>query len=235
MVSHRRLTLPCTLLIAALILGAGSPVLAGTVLNPTPGTGSYAVLANGGFETGLANWPYTAGSGGGFASSNADSFLGDGSIVTNTLTNVTGEAAGYARQSDEFTVTGGETYVLSGFFNTLDIAGGKLYLDLSDVSFDLFVGSTMDDPINGTDWFFAWGEFTVPSTSTSMNLRVRVVRDSTRVIGELGYVDEVAVTPISQFRAPTSVVPLPSAALAGFGLLAVLGGLRHRRRSRGRA
>ncbi len=92
--------------------------------------------------------------------------------------------------------------MLSGFFYTAGMTHGSLSIDLADV------GSTsVSMPPLIRNWHFVWGEF----TPTLNNVRVRILRDTEVRLGELGYLDEIGITPLQFFRAPdVRTVPEPS-------------------------
>lgn len=189
------------------------------VLSPVEGTGNYDLVPNGDFDSGIGGWarintePY------GFMSwDSSDGFNGIGSITTDPTVPRTGPGFAYQRQ-----ITGldpSETYVLSAAFNVDSIDAGQLYVDMTDV----IGGDTGYRPtvlgFKPDGWFFTYNTFT-PNGTTAF---VRVIRD--RYGNDLdpgGFVDEIAVTPLSAFSAPVTAVPEPTsfAALAiGAGLIA---------------
>lgn len=195
---------------------------AGMVLDPEAGTGTWLTVPNGGFETGdMSSWPpqippNNAGKGL-FVASSEQVWSGNFSSKADPLTNFTG--AGFAHITDPtaITVTPGETYVLSAFFYTAGMTHGNLSMDLADVGFNIRINATLDE-----GWHFAWGEF----TPTLNNVRVRILRDSDVRLGEFGFIDEIGITPLQDFRAPnvrTAAVPEPSSlVLCGIGTMGII-------------
>ena len=159
---------------------------------------SYTIISNGGFEAGnLIRWAEQVGlSKGRFVVSNTRSVNGRFSVRASPGLNFTGP--GFAAKSDFIPVTPGSINVLSAFFYTVGLTGGALYIDLNDVKWhnggDVEVKSTLNIP----GWQFLWREFTVPDDVTEV--RVRLVRDGRGVrFIQLGYIDDVAVTPVDEF------------------------------------
>ena len=103
------------------------------------------------------------------------------------------------------TVTPGQVYVLSGMVLAEPGAGGSAYLDLGDGSFEPGRGpSGVLAAMGVTQTQFIYAAFLVPADQTEVF--VRVVRDGfagLTVPGKSVWFDEIAVTPLSQFRPPT--------------------------------
>jgi hypothetical protein len=125
--------------------------------------------------------------------------LGSYSAICQTKINFVG--AGYAAISGRLTVTPGAQYVLSGFFYTAGLQSGFLYLDLDDVGFDVHVFAQN----KVSQWQFAYRTF----TPTNNYVNVRLIRDGSVAAGsgnvfvnQFGFVDGVAVTPLSAFSPP---------------------------------
>jgi uncharacterized membrane protein YkvA (DUF1232 family) len=181
------------------------------VLDPVPGAGAFNLVPNGGFETGsrAPEWVPGVGLGpggtelGNFVISSS-AFDGRFSAATQTIA-PTLPTGGYAWQQ---TITGlvpGATYVLSGFFNTSGLSAGDLYLDMNDIPNDPGVGifglgsSATTNPSN---WFFCYQSF----VATGSTMTVRMVRDGYGdVTSGVGYIDDVAITPLAHFAAPTNL------------------------------
>lgn len=215
------------LLSFALVLILVGTVNAGIVLDPVPATGSFNVISNGGFETGtMASWSvFNNPAYGVFAASSQSSYSGNWSAKTVPNANFTG--AGYDAISAPITVTPGVTYVLSAFFNTASMSESALYLDLGDVPFEVQPGnyySPTSARIFGP-WFFSWDSFTVPTNVST--LQIRMIHDGsggTNVFtSDVGYVDSVAITPVSQFSPPTAVPEPSSFVFGGMAVAAIVG------------
>jgi hypothetical protein len=86
----------------------------------------------------------------------------------------------------------GEKYVLSGFIYTGELTSGQTYLDLNDIPDDP-TAITRNNGVN--QWQFVSTKF----VASSSQVTVRLVRDGDVKAGEAAYVDEVAITPFSQF------------------------------------
>ena len=186
-------------------------------------SGSWTLIDNGNFENGLDGWSNST-SPGNFA---LDSTLFmSSSHSVRSVPNSGFDGPGFAL-SHSVDITGGETYVLSGFINTRDMATGNLYIDMNDVAFDPNLGSG-ELSYNTDEWQFLYQSF-LPDAGVS-SLTVRLVHDSNVPSGESGYFDDIAITPVSSFVAPT-VVPEPSISTlmgAGLSLLAINGWRRRR-------
>jgi hypothetical protein len=180
------------------------------VYDPVLGTGSFQLVPNGGFETGATTPQWGAGAGAGVGgignfiiSTNA--FDGNYSAASETDFPTPSTGTGYAWQQ---TITGlvpGSVYVLSGFFNTGTLASGDLYLDMNGIPGDPTPGFAAISATNKpTGWFFSYQDF----LANSPTMTVRMVRDAYfNDVSGMGYIDDLAVTPASQF-VPVSQVNL---------------------------
>ncbi|WP_199332029.1 Calx-beta domain-containing protein [Anabaena lutea] len=186
--------------------------------NDIPNIGNWKTVTNGGFETGdLNGWSNTSGE-------NLWTITSDRSISGNfsakAITNTAFNGPGYALQRTVTGLIAGEKYVLSGFIYTGGLTSGNTYLDLNDIANDPNVGAGDSSQtslniqynlfltfLNGIDqWQFVWKEFVAPSNQVT----VRLVRDGEVKAGESAYIDDVAITPISQF------IPLISSGVLAF-------------------
>ena len=220
-----RISLTLLVLLSALKLSADAAEV--IVLSPIEGTGSYNLVPNGDFDSGIGGWsrintePY-----GLMSWDGVNGFNGIGSITTDATIPRTGPGFAYQRQ-----ITGlnpAETYVLSAAFNVDSIDAGQLYVDMTDA----IGGDTGYRPdvlgFKPDGWFFTYNTFT-PNGTTAI---VRVIRD--RYGNDLdpgGFVDEIAVTPLAAFSAPVTAVPEP-ASVGGLALAAVVIATRRLRRRR---
>jgi hypothetical protein len=186
--------------ITALLLTARgySQVLRGPFV---PGSGQYSIIPGGDFETGdMAGWADSAGGQpGAFTATKAAAFAGGYGAQSTVTTSGVGAGFGAGRLVE---VQPGQTYILSAFFITEHVRG-RLYVDLGDVSFEPHMGTSGGvggDP-QVAQWQFAYAAFTVPADV--LGVRVRLSHDSVFTPGDYGYVDDVAITPVAQFRLPT--------------------------------
>ena len=102
-------------------------------------------------------------------------------------------------------VIGGQTYVLSAFFYRPQGEDYWLYLDFDDVSWDIFLHSHQ---AFGDEWQFRWGEVTIPPDVSSVT--VRLVMDTNLDVGDVGFVDDAALTPVDDFVPPQSLASGPT-------------------------
>jgi|GEM_PF-1670230 len=162
--------------------------------NDLPNIGKWTTVTNGEFETGdLNGWSHisTNTSWGNLWTITSDRSI-SGNFSAKAVTNTGFNGNGYALQRTVTGLIAGEKYVLSGFIYTGELTSGNTYLDLNDIDNDLDIGAGY-----GIDqWQFVWKEFVAPSNQVT----VRLVRDGEEVkAGESAYIDDVAITPISQF------------------------------------
>ncbi len=118
------------------------------------------------------------------------------------------------------------TYVISGFFYKDYPISGGMYLDLNDLA----VLDNNNEPTNDNiivdkqalGWQFVYGVFRF---TTPRNLSIRVVRDSLFYSGEDFYFDDISLTPMNEFRAPTSPLNsmVPEPVSSGLFLLGLAG------------
>lgn len=219
---------PFVFLSAFLILmgSTACSLRASIVFDPDPNTGHWLTVPNGGFETGdMTGWspqiPPNNNGYGVFVASSDVVLSGSYSAKTDPLLNFTGP--GFANISDYIPVQANETYVLSGFFNAEGLTSGNLSLDLSDIGFNIRINAVIGSP----GWHFVWGEFT---PTIDYLVRVRLVRDTDVKLGEYGYIDEVGITPASEFVAP-STVPEPTSFVI-FAALGLVGAVLVRKQKR---
>ena len=162
--------------------------------NDLPNIGKWTTVTNGEFETGdLNGWSHISAntSWGNLWTITSDRSI-SGNFSAKAVTNTAFNGAGYALQRTVTGLIAGEKYVLSGFIYTGELTSGSTYLDLNDIANDLDIvaGYGIDQ------WQFVWKEFVAPSNQVT----VRLVRDGEEVkAGESAYIDDVAITPISQF------------------------------------
>ncbi|MCW9683183.1 hypothetical protein FJR41_020710, partial [Dolichospermum planctonicum UHCC 0167] len=162
--------------------------------NDLPNIGKWTTVTNGEFETGdLNGWSHisTNTSWGNLWTITSDRSI-SGNFSAKAVTNTGFNGNGYALQRTVTGLIAGEKYVLSGFIYTGELTSGSTYLDLDDIANDLDIvaGYGIDQ------WQFVWKEFVAPSNQVT----VRLVRDGEEVkAGESAYIDDVAITPISQF------------------------------------
>ncbi len=177
------------------------------------GSGSWELVPNGNFEVGdISHWvnaeTYNRGY---FDASSEYSYQGNYSVAV--IPSISFNGPGFA-VGQNVSVNPDQLYVLSGFFNTAFMTSGYVYLDLTDIKGDINVGIDLEAGLK--DWQFAWGTITIPAGVSTVN--IRMVRDGETVANEIAYIDEIALTPLSNF-APPSQVPIPATIwLLGSGL-----------------
>ncbi len=177
------------------------------------GSGNWDTLVNGDFESGnISQWQDDQFGRGSFGATSALAF--DGMFSAGATPFFSFSGAGFAL-TQFVAVTGGQDYILSAFVNTGSISGGNVRLDL--IVNGTFIGL---DPFanNGvSEWQFLSDTFTIPSGINSVT--VRLIRDGTGVlVNEIAYFDQIGLTPVGSFTAPT-VIPEPSVAvLLGMGI-----------------
>lgn len=192
--------------------GAQSGVYAGPF-----GTGNYTTIPGGTFELtdSMAPW---------FPLNNA---AGLASVIQPTMMGSrVGEMSspfngGYAMLNQVSGLVVGRQYVLSTFMGSPD-TGGSVAIDVGNYGGQAWyqaagIGVEMT-PSNTDRWHFAFTTFTADNTS----MMVRLVRDGPTIPFARSYFDDVAITEVAAFRAPT-VVPEPATlAVLGAGALAVI-------------
>ncbi|MBV5344039.1 MAG: hypothetical protein JZU63_00095, partial [Rhodoferax sp.] len=188
-------------------LGVTGYIATGSIIPVTPPVsftdqtldGNWNTLPNGGFESGLTGWTAQGGPGGGpvngtFATSNEFHILGAASARSQPIIDFSGP--GFAIYQD-VAVIPGKTYVLSGF-TYVPVAGPEAHFRL-DVDWALL--EVYASGPNG-QWQFNYAKFKGPADS---NARIRVVEDNIVHKPDVGYFDEVAVTPLELFHPPSYV------------------------------
>lgn len=168
-----------------------------------PGSGSYTLVPGGDFESGSSEWILEGSYYGSWAIS-LDYAL-SGSHAAKGTAGRSSNYYGFAWDNRDVPVAGGQTYVVSAFFYRLQAEDYWLYVDLDDVSWDIHNQSRST---HGDEWQFRWSEVTVPPDVSFVT--VRLVMDSNLDPGDIGYVDDVAITPIAEFVPPESLVPGPT-------------------------
>ena len=181
-----------------------------TNIDPQNVTGNWNVIYNGGAETG-ATYPWSIFPGwmASLGVSSEEKLNGNYSFKMHMKVNNPSGHWGAAAKHFNILITPG-IYVISGFFYKDYTISGGMYLDLND----LYVYDTNHNHVNDNivvdkqalGWQFVYGIF---NFTTPTYVSVRVVRDSLFYAGEDFYFDDVAITPIDNFRAPSSVVPEP--------------------------
>lgn len=200
------------------------PVKATLITNAfDPSTGTWTLVQNGDFENGTANWSNGWGVPwhGVLNTTNALSVSGNSSAQLTPTSTFTG--AGYAIEQT-VSVIAGETYVLSAFFNTMDLPTGNLRIGLYNASGSnlLLLGWT-NLQYGFSAWQFAYEQF-IPSSNSVL---LRLVHDNDVQLGNSGYIDDVAITRVSNFSAPNSVPEPPTVVLL---VLALIGVFKKRQR-----
>ena len=183
-----------TTLYALMLMNISFAASAGNLTGPfVPGSGLYTVIPDGGFESGsTAGYIEQRTDLGVWRATNDFAYAGNYSLKATVIT--TGTQIGYATRRT-VSVTPGQTYVLSAYFFTMRTSNGP-YMDLNDAPFEPTVFSYPGVP----QWQFSWAEFTVPPGVTE--IPIRFVHDGIFTAGDVAYVDEVALTPASEFRPP---------------------------------
>jgi hypothetical protein len=188
----------------------------------TFGSGHWDTVPNGGFETGdLSQWTPMFWSPATFQASGSAPIVGGYSAQITY--DYPFDAPGIAlATSVSVSLEGGQSYVLSGFIRRSSGSTAAMSLDLNDVPFEIQPYS-----VGGTDATqFVWGVFTPPADTS---VTVRFVLDGDTTGGDMGTVDEIAITPLARFAPPALAVPeLPAASLVAGGLLLGLAVWRRR-------
>ena len=204
------------ILVAGLLVSGSSTVSYAAVMQGPflEGSGNWNLLPNGGFEQGdTSSWVSSWASHLGIIQVTS-SYAYSGAYSASLIPKISFEGAGFSL-GHPVSVTGGSSYVLSGFFNTSLMTSGQLYLDLNDIAGDISVGSP-ELELGVDEWQFVWGVTTIPANINTVS--VRMVRDGVTVAGEEAFIDEVALTPLADFI-PPSQVPVPGSVwLLGSGI-----------------
>jgi hypothetical protein len=213
-----------------LALVAASPAFAqsGLLEGPfVPGTGVYATVPGGTFELTdpLTGW---------------GDHLNIATITTATTPPMRGDQVGlvsgwstgwYAvHKSLDNALVAGQSYVLSGFFRAEE-PGGSIAIDIGNYGgrawYQTAQTALASDQGTTGKWYFGYATFVADNPS----MRVRLVRNGPTVERARSFFDDVAVTPVGQFRAPTPV-PEPATLLAlGAGVVALIRRRRGNRRA----
>lgn len=193
---------------------AQSVVLGGTFM---PGTGTYDVIPGGSFE---ASDPMTDWS----------DYLNVTTIIATNSTAMSGarsgrmtgwSTGGYAISKETgLNLIPGKKYVLSAFIRG-DETGGSVGLDIGNYGGQAwYYEGTVANALNAStinNWYFAYTVFEANNPS----MRVRLIRNPQTIPYATSYFDDVAITPLNEFVAPT-VVPEPGTMAAlGMGALAL--------------
>ena len=204
----------------AIVVALAGVASASIITNPNIGTGSYTIVNNGGFETGdMTGWGYV------------QSFTGQGTsgIVTtpvavgNNAASVTTLVAfthnGYGIYSNDIAVTAGAQYVLSAYVDASN--GARAQLRIWDEIIgtpnwtNCFGGVTT---VGSSGWEFIHTTVTIPTGVTTVDIIAG--QEINSAVGDVIYFDDVALTPLANFTAPT---PEPATmSLLGIGGLALL-------------
>ena len=179
------------------------------------GSGNWTTLVNGSFEGGnISQWQDDQFGRGSFAATSAMAYDGVFSAGASPFSSFNG--AGFAL-TYFVSVTGGQDYVISAFINTGNISSGQVRLDV--IVNGNFIGL---DPAatNGiSEWQFLSDTVSIPSGVNSVT--VRLIRDGNVGFNEIAFFDEIGVTSVGSFTAPT-VIPEPSVmVLLGMGIFSV--------------
>ena len=213
--------------ILAAICLSGS-LSAGLIYNPDVSSGSYTTIPE--FEFNQAPGPIPAG----FYSGTGGLFIAPAPSGSASAAVVPGGAIGNGGQvaivspfngpgtgifwNNVMNVSAGQSYVISGFAKVSPGTTSNVYIDLWDVSGDIYV---QFDKSFSDGWQFAYETFTAPF---DMVIGARAILDFTAGAGDSVIFDNLAVTPFANFVAP-SVTPVPEpetyAMAAGTALLAL--------------
>lgn len=193
---------------------AQSVVLGGTFM---PGTGSYDVIPGGSFELTdpMTDW---------------SDYLNVATLIATNSTAMSGarsgrmtgwSTGGYSVSKETgLNLIPGKKYVLSAFIRG-DETGGSVGFDIGNYGGQAwYVDGTIANTLDANSikkWYFAYTVFEANNPS----MRVRLIRNIQTIPYATSYFDDVAITPLNEFVAPT-VVPEPGTMAAlGMGALAL--------------
>lgn len=217
--------------IGIIVLAVGASVASraqsGLIQGPfLPGSGNYTTVTGGDFEAtnSLAWFGYEGGWGQGqvFRESQA-AYRGDYGMRMTRLATFGGYASGTLTN-----LTVGETYVLSAFIKPDTVwQDGMAYIDVMAGAPYTGMGITNMNSSHEDKWHFAYTTFTVTQPSVVVRV-VNATAGAGGIVpdGATTFWDDVAITPVAQFVAPTTV-PEPATLIS---LGAALGVLARRRR-----
>ncbi len=114
----------------------------------------------------------------------------------------------------------GQQYVLSGFMRAEE-PGGSLAIDVGNFAGQFWnqtaATAVQVDESNLTKWTFGYVIFTADNPS----MTVRLVRNGPTVLNANNFFDDIAVTPVNSFVAPTPVPEPATMTALALGLLAL--------------
>lgn len=194
----------CATVVAVLGLLPCAAAMGGWLPGPfVTGSGHYTLIPGGDFESGTAEWILLGDYYGTWMISPEKAW--SPTHAAKATAKRTSPNVGFAWLNQSVPVTGGQTYVLSGFFYRLQGQAYWLFMDDWDgTSFSVFVKSraTFAD-----QWQFCWEEVTFPAGVSSITIRICL---DTMDAGDTGYIDDVALTPVTEFVPPRSLLAGPT-------------------------
>jgi len=208
----------------AFVVALAGVASASIITNPNIGTGSYTLVANGGFETGdLTNWGtiyehYGVGTMGNTTVGTSPVAVGTYSAALTTHTQRPGY--GYGRSTDDVTVTAGAQYVLSAYVNMGNGTGAHLKVcdEITPTVHTGQIGPFLHAENGVSGWQFVYQTITIPTGV--INVDILIWHSGNAPVNDVVYFDDVALTPLANFTAPT---PEPATmSLLGIGGLALL-------------
>lgn len=167
------------------------------------GSGNCALIPGGDFESGSSGWVLQNPHLGTWEISEQHAASGTHSAKATAIAQ--SPVIGFGWRRHDIPVTGGQTYVLSAYFYRPTGENSWLFLDFHDVSWDALLRSHEDF---GDAWQFCWYTVTIPPDVASVT--IRLVMDTNLDIGDFGFVDDVALTPVDDFVPPQSLAPGPT-------------------------